>query len=159
MCTVREAVTSDAEFLTEIYLLAADWRGTGERSRSSWMDDPAFGRYLGGWKREDDFGLVAELDGTPVGAAWWRFFAPEDESYGFVNRETPELTIAVLPATRGIGIGHALLGGLVASAAERGIHRLSLSVEDGNRARALYEATGFVPVGRNGGSDTLLLTL
>lgn len=34
---------------------------------------------------------------------------------------------------------------------------ISLSVEDGNRARVLYERLGFVKVGRNGGSDTLLL--
>jgi ribosomal protein S18 acetylase RimI-like enzyme len=35
---------------------------------------------------------------------------------------------------------------------------VSLSVEDGNdRARALYESLGFVPVGREGGSDVLLL--
>jgi ribosomal protein S18 acetylase RimI-like enzyme len=35
---------------------------------------------------------------------------------------------------------------------------VSLSVEDGNdRARALYASLGFVPVGREGGSDVLLL--
>jgi len=32
-------------------------------------------------------------------------------------------------------------------------------VEDGNRARALYERLGFRKIGRNGGSDTLLLEL
>ncbi|WP_316316432.1 GNAT family N-acetyltransferase [Clavibacter michiganensis] len=35
---------------------------------------------------------------------------------------------------------------------------VSLSVEDGNdRARALYDSLGFVAVGREGGSDVLLL--
>lgn len=46
-----------------------------------------------------------------------------------------------------------------AEVAARSIPAISLSVEDGNRARALYERLGFRRVGRNGGSDTLLLKL
>ena len=49
--------------------------------------------------------------------------------------------------------------GLLAEAAARSIPAISLSVEDGNRARALYERLGFRKIGRNGGSDTLLLEL
>ena len=44
-------------------------------------------------------------------------------------------------------------------ATERRHPAVSLSVEDGNRARALYERAGFTVVGRNGGSDTMLLAL
>lgn len=40
---------------------------------------------------------------------------------------------------------------------ERGCNAVSLSVEDGNPARRLYERSGFIKVGRNGNSDTLLL--
>jgi ribosomal protein S18 acetylase RimI-like enzyme len=36
---------------------------------------------------------------------------------------------------------------------------VSLSVEDGNRARRLYERAGFVVVGRSGTSDTMLVHL
>ena len=43
---------------------------------------------------------------------------------------------------------------------DRDLTGLSLSVEDGNdRARALYESYGFVVVGREGNSDTMLLAL
>ncbi len=49
--------------------------------------------------------------------------------------------------------------GLIALASARGLRAISLSVEDGNRARVLYERLGFRKVGRNGGSDTLLLGL
>ncbi|MFB0840468.1 MULTISPECIES: GNAT family N-acetyltransferase [unclassified Arthrobacter] len=64
-----------------------------------------------------------------------------------------------LPGHRGRGVGTALMEGLIALASARGLRAISLSVEDGNRARVLYERLGFRKVGRNGGSDTLLLGL
>jgi ribosomal protein S18 acetylase RimI-like enzyme len=48
---------------------------------------------------------------------------------------------------------------LIGQGSSRGLRAISLSVEDGNRARLLYERLGFRKVGRNGGSDTLLLEL
>ena len=42
-------------------------------------------------------------------------------------------------------------------ARRRRLAGLSLSVEDGNPARRLYERVGFEVVGRTGGSDTMLL--
>jgi ribosomal protein S18 acetylase RimI-like enzyme len=48
---------------------------------------------------------------------------------------------------------------LIAQGSARGFRAISLSVEDGNRARLLYERLGFSKVGRNGGSDILLLEL
>ncbi|MDF2575580.1 MAG: family N-acetyltransferase, partial [Agromyces sp.] len=44
-------------------------------------------------------------------------------------------------------------------ARRRGLVGISLSVEDGNRARHLYERAGFRVVGRNGNADTMLLEL
>ena len=41
-------------------------------------------------------------------------------------------------------------------ARRRRLAGLSLSVEDGNPARRLYERFGFEVVGRTGGSDTML---
>ncbi|RIJ09472.1 GNAT family N-acetyltransferase, partial [Clavibacter michiganensis subsp. insidiosus] len=52
----------------------------------------------------------------------------------------------------------ALLVALVDAVRASGAPAVSLSVEGGNdRARALYESLGFVAVGREGGSDVLLL--
>jgi GNAT superfamily N-acetyltransferase len=48
---------------------------------------------------------------------------------------------------------------LIDDARARGRKAISLGVEDGNRARHLYERAGFTVVGRNGGSDTMLLKL
>jgi len=48
---------------------------------------------------------------------------------------------------------------IVELAGHRGIVGLSLSAEDGNTARRLYERMGFTVVGRNGGSDTMRLRI
>ncbi|XTR53367.1 GNAT family N-acetyltransferase [Pseudarthrobacter sp. So.54] len=110
-----------------------------------------------GWPQVGDFGVVAETDdGTPIGGAWCRNFTPDNAGYGFVAEDIPELTIGVLPDYRGNGAGTALMASLIEVGRSHGVPAISLSVEDGNRARLLYERMGFSKVGRNGGSDTLL---
>ncbi|HEY8311468.1 MAG TPA: GNAT family N-acetyltransferase [Gemmatimonadaceae bacterium] len=114
-------------------------------------------KYVAGWPRATDFGVVAEDERhLPLGAAWCRFFEEHDSGYGFVASDVPELTIGVASDARGQGVGTALMQALLVLADDRGCRAVSLSVEDGNEARRLYERTGFVVVGRNGGSDTLL---
>lgn len=67
--------------------------------------------------------------------------------------------MAVVPNRRGRGIGKALLAALIKQAQAWGHQAISLSVEDGNRARLLYERAGFKAEGGNGGSDTTRLQL
>jgi len=100
-------------------------------------------RYLRGWGRPGDTAVIALESGFPVGAAWYRLFRAEEPGYGFVNEETPELAIAVVPSKRGHGIGDELLKSLLAKAVQAGFEQLSLSVEPGNPARQLYERHGF----------------
>ena len=44
-----------------------------------------------------DLGIVAEDNGNPVGVAWVRLM----KSYGYVDNDTPELSISLLPEYRG----------------------------------------------------------
>jgi ribosomal protein S18 acetylase RimI-like enzyme len=62
--------------------------------------------------------------------------------FGFVNAETPEITIAVREDVRGRGIGSALLDS-IGRAREHGLAALSLSVEADNPALRLYERAAF----------------
>lgn len=106
-----------------------------------------------------DLGL-ADHDGDVVRAVAWLVFLPAgDPGYGFVDVDIPELSITTFDGFRGQGLGTALLAQLLDTARARGITAVSLSVEDGNGARRLYERSGFAVVGRNGGSDTMLLDL
>lgn len=157
---IREATAEDLSILTAAGLDAMNWSGEARFNYEPFISTPELSHYLEGWPRSGDFGVVAETtDGTSVGAAWCRAFAVEDAGYGFVAPDIPELTIGVLAGHRGAGAGTAPMERMIAQGSARGLRAISLSVEDGNRARLLYERLGFCKVGRNGGSDTLLLEL
>ena len=109
-------------------------------------------RYVEGWGRMGDTALV-EIEGfQPVGAAWYRLFSAEEPGLGFLDSETPELTVAVVPSCRGRGYGDELLTALLAQARKDGYEAISLSVEPDNPALALYERHGFARVGERGGA-------
>jgi ribosomal protein S18 acetylase RimI-like enzyme len=104
------------------------------------------------WGREGDTALVVVVeDGELVGAVWYRFWGPEQHSYGYVAPEIPELAIAVRPVFRRRGIGHQLLEAILKTAASQGIEKISLSVEIENPALKLYLRHGFQPIQKNQG--------
>jgi GNAT superfamily N-acetyltransferase len=150
---VRALGLDDAGLVEAAFVLTADWNPEATRGEAFWRADPTFEQYTSGWGRAGDGGFVADEDGRVVGIVWWRLFTAENPGYGFVDEQTPELGIAVWPGERGRGIGRLLLR---AATAEH--PRLSLNVEDGNGARALYEAEGFVAAGRSGDGTIMLRT-
>jgi ribosomal protein S18 acetylase RimI-like enzyme len=91
---------------------------------------------------EGDAGSIAEQDGEPVGAAWVRLVS---DGYAFVDDDVPELSVAIRPERRGQGIGGSLLATLLASI-ERIVPGVSLSCDERNPARHLYERFGFEQV-------------
>jgi GNAT superfamily N-acetyltransferase len=147
----RPATTADADLIAELFVLTADWRPGPGRGRAFWAERPEFATYTADWGRLGDGGIIAEDDGGFVGGVWWRLFLVGDPGYGFVDDRTPEIGIAVIDERRGAGIGRELLRAAIARHP-----RLSLNVEDGNPARALYEAAGFVPVGRSADGTVML---
>ena len=154
---LRAATSADLELLYDMLLEAFNWDGTARFTRDEVIADAHTAVYLGGWRRVDDFGLVALDSGSPAGAIWARALPASSPGYGYVADDVPEISMAVARGHRGRGVGSALLAGCIEQARGLGWRALSLSVEDGNTgARALYERHGFVTVGRNGGSDTML---
>ncbi len=116
-------------------------------------------RYVAGWGRPGDNAIVAIDEFQPVGAAWYRLFAEGEPGYGFVDEDTPELTIAVVPSRRGKGTGRELLARLLDDARREGYARISLSVESDNPAIRLYEHHGFAKVGERAGAWVMLAEL
>jgi ribosomal protein S18 acetylase RimI-like enzyme len=103
--------------------------------------------------------VVAEVEGEPVGAAWYRVFTEDEPGFGFVNEKTPELGIAVVPLHRRKGIGEALLRSCMVQAREEGYQALSLSVAVHNRSRMMYQRAGFEKIDEAGESWTMLANL
>lgn len=123
--------------------------------------DPGLAPYLAAWGRAGDTGVVAEMDGAPIGAAWFRKYDATHPGYGFVDGQTPEISIGVETAWRLRGVGRALLEALIATARAEGHRALSLSVDARNApALALYRAAGFVETdGGSAANPTMLLRL
>ena len=146
MLRLRTARHDDIQLLRALLFEAAFWRPDVVRPPlERALADPALARYVEGFGRPGDFGLVAQEGAEPLGAVWWRYFQAGEPGYGFVDEATPEVSAAVLPTHRRRGTGTALLGELERQARDQGIKRLSLSVERDNPATALYERSGFGP--------------
>lgn len=108
--------------------------------------DPTFGE---AWTRGQCIGMLSLPD-------VWLLLAIEAgakraSGFALARRTVDEaelLLIAVLPAARGRGIGHALLDRTAREARGRGAERLVLEVRSTNPALALYAAAGFEQIGR-----------
>jgi 8-oxo-dGTP pyrophosphatase MutT (NUDIX family)/ribosomal protein S18 acetylase RimI-like enzyme len=156
---IRRLASPDAAFLFERMLDALNW-GVQQVDAAAMRASPDLMRYVEGWGRPGDLGLVAEDDTGPLGAVWARLFTRAAPGYGFVDESTPELALAVVARARGRGVGTRLLSELLAGLAEAGPTAVSLSVDDGNdRAGRLYRQFGFVTVGRCQDSDTMVRRL
>lgn len=160
MIEIRQARADDRAFIESMVVEAVNWDpGRAPLSREAVAAEPTFDRYLAGWPRPSDLGMVAEADGVAVGATWLRFFDATEPGYGFIAEDIPEISIAVAPGWRGQGIGGRLLDALVDLARARRIGAISLSVEAANPARRIYERRGFSQVASDADAITMRLDL
>lgn len=120
---------------------------------------PELAHYYTEFDASRDFGFAAVEGDAVLAIAWVVFLPADDPGYGFVDDDVPELSITTFEGYRGRGLGAAVLDAVAEEARRRRVPGISLSVEDGNRARHLYERAGFRVVGRNGNADTMLLRL
>ena len=152
---IRPGGRHDVRFLRDMLRHAYYWR---ENMPQGPIDAPVQ-RYVLNWGRPGDAAMIAIDDGHRVGAAWYRLFKEGERGYGFVDEQTPELSIAVVPSRRGKGLGDELLSALLDRARKEGFTQISLSVEPENPALRHYERHGFRKVGQFGGAWTMLASL
>lgn len=156
--TFRAADARDAPLLFDMLVHAANW----DPRRAAMLPrevaaNPALSHYVDGWPAPGDLGVVATDEaGRVLGAAWLRRFSAADPSYGYLDDETPELSIGVEPRSRGRGVGAHLCERLLAAAAAAGIRQVCLSVEKANPAVRLYRRLGFAQVRDDGDAITMV---
>jgi ribosomal protein S18 acetylase RimI-like enzyme len=119
------------------------------------IQQPEIGRYVEGWGRLHDQGVIAVNGNVGLGAAWLRLLTGIRAGFGYVDDQTPELSIALLPEYRRQGIGTQMLSSLFETAR---LHfpAVCLSVHVNNPARRLYQRFGFEIVAVKGESLTML---
>jgi GNAT superfamily N-acetyltransferase len=146
---LRPADQQDTRFLRDMLRHAYHWR-MGD------PDLPVF-RYVKNWGRPGDAGVIASAGPNAYGAAWYRLFPAAAPGFAFVDEQTPEVTIAVVPSHRGKGTGGELLEALLERARADGFSQLSLSAEPGQTG--LYEKYGFRELRREDGTVTMVASL
>jgi len=147
---LRPVERRDLRFLRDMLRHAYYWRLDEDRER------PVY-RYVQNWGRPGDAGVLA-LDGAhPAGAAWYRLFDERQPGFGFVDERTPELTLAVVPARRGRGIGTEMLTALLDRARAGGYDAISLSAA--KEQTSYYGSFGFEAVQETPYAVTMRLAL
>jgi GNAT superfamily N-acetyltransferase len=142
---IRKGSNADVSFMKSMLAHAYAWRV------NQFEADIPLTRYVDNWGRPGDVAVMSTETGHRVGAAWLRLFPEDAPGYGFVDEQTPELTIAVVPSRRRHGLGQELLDALLARAREQGHSAVSLSVETDSPAVAFYERNGFEAVRESDG--------
>lgn len=157
---ILPAERDDLPFLRTMLHEDAFWRpGTELPPIEQALRDPALAVYLETWRRRGDHGMVGRISGRPAGAIWVRQFDEHRHGYGFVDRSTPELTLAVASPVRRRGLARCLLSAMTAYQRLKATAQLSLSVADDNPARKLYEEHGFVTYTAASGGRTMIRAL
>ncbi len=95
--------------------------------------------------RSGDNCLVADVEGSVVGAVWTRIM----DDYGHVDDETPSFAISLYRDYRGRGIGTRLMEEILGLLRAQGYRRASLAVQKANYAVKMYQKTGFRIVDEN----------
>jgi ribosomal protein S18 acetylase RimI-like enzyme len=155
---LRPLTVADDVLLRVATWMNVNWSGDGERVTFAQLDsEPHLAAYCRLVPGDGDYGWVSTDVAGVTGVVWVKHFGADAPGYGFVRADVPELSVCVLPGYRGAGLGTALVAAAVAEARNRALTALSLSVEEGNPARRLYERLGFGPVAAAHHPGTLLL--
>jgi len=114
------------------------------------IDLPEISRYINNWDDSSDFGLIASSEDETMGVIWGRLFTEDNKGYGFVDINTPEISMAVNRKYRNQGFGSAMMKEFIKLARGKWFKSLSLSVDKRNRAFNLYVRSGFIIVDDRG---------
>jgi GNAT superfamily N-acetyltransferase len=147
--TVRRGDKLDVPFLRSLLGFAYNWHV------NVFDTDISISRYVDAWGRKGDTALIAMDGGHPVGAGWFRLFPDTLRGYGYIDDQTPEMTVVVVPTRQDEGIGGQLVSALLERAKAGGYGAISVSVERGNPDEERFKGQGFEEAREDG--KTLIL--
>lgn len=150
---IRKGSPADVPFMRSMLAHAYAWRVNALDA------EIPLTRYVDNWGRAGDLAIIEHETGNRVGAAWLRLFTADEPGYGFVDEQTPELTIAIVPSRRRHGLGQELIDALLEKAGAEGHATVSLSVEADSPAVPFYERNGFERVGKSDGGLVMVKRL
>lgn len=149
--TGYRGITNDDYSILREYLYEAIYVPEGvEPYDRSIIDLPEISRYISNWDDTRDFGLIFYSEDEIVGVIWCRLFSEDNKGYGFIDVNTPEMSMAVNKKYRNQGIGTVMMTEFLNLARDKGFINLSLSVDKRNRAVNLYKRSGFIIVDEPG---------
>lgn len=159
MISVREIKETDNLFLEEmlyqmVFFESPELKPPPEKL----INIPEIRRYIR-YIKDYGSGIISLDKNEPTGAAWYILFPDNDRGYGFLDSNTPEISMAVKESCRNKGIGTLLLKELIALACGKGFKNLSLSVDMKNPSVRLYERFGFKKVKQNITDRVMLLEI
>lgn len=144
----------DFPFLRMMLYEAVFWRASNTKpSLEEGLVYPDVINALVDWgKREGDVAVVATINSTRVGAAWYRFWTDSNSTRGYYDENVPVLAIGVHSDYRHQGIGKKMIEWLIDYASKRSIKRISLCISKDNYAINLYRQQGFLEYADTGDS-------
>ncbi len=137
---IREIETTELPFLEEMLYQAIFVADENIVLPREIIEQPDLKKYIQDFGQDGDYCLVAEQNKKLIGAIWIRYI----NGYGFVDKDTPELSMAVFKGHRGKGIGEQLLMEMIDRLKDIQIKQISLSVDKDNFAHGFYKKHGFV---------------
>ena len=107
------------------------------------INEEKYQKYIKDFPQENDFALARELNGRLSAIIWSRLFKKEDESFGFVDEETPEITLPVLAGYDEFQIGKEILEILCNELKILGYFQVSTSIDNDNPIVDMFVSLGF----------------
>ena len=140
---IREIRNDEIDFLADMLYTAIFIPEGHDPLPKDIIKDKSLAKYIDNWGKDKyDIALVAESDQQLVGAIWGRLLPQENKGFGFVDNNTPELSMAVKSEFRNKGTGTELIKAIASAYKKLGVEYLSLSVDKANNASNLYKRLG-----------------
>jgi [ribosomal protein S18]-alanine N-acetyltransferase len=143
---VREIKPDEIPFLEEMLYQAIFTPKGSPKPDKSIIFEPFLHHYIKDFGQKHDVCLVAEHDNKLIGAVWTRIFSSKQKGYAYVDKNTPELSIAVDFPYRNSGVGSLLLFDISMKLLNMGYKQVAVSVDYRNPARQFYLTRAFKDV-------------